>query len=477
MERIKNAELLKKVTTPEAAASCIKNGMTVAVSGFTVVGYPKVIPAELAKRADNGEDLKITLITGGNVGDEVDGVLSRSHVLARRYGFQNNKDLRAQINSNEVKFVDTHVGGVPHLIKNGFLGKLDVGIIEIAGTTEDGKLIPCFSAGITNVIAKYAEKIILEVNETVPLAVEGMHDFIDIDRAPNAQPILISSPVSRVGSPYVTVDFDKVVGIVYSDKRDTNKDLAPANEEQTKIAELLIDFLKDEMKAGRLSTPLPPMQSGVGGVANAVLTCLAESDLTDLSVYTEVMQDAVIALIDSGKVTEACGTALTISPSKLDDFYNNIDFYKEKIVLRPQEISNSAEVIRRLGVIAMNTAIEVDLAGNVNSTHTNGVNLMNGIGGSSDYAKNAGLCVFTTPSTAKNGTISCIVPHCGHVDHTEHDTQIIITEYGLADLRGLTAYERAELLIEKCAHPKFRPMLREYIENAKKNATGFHDIL
>ena len=117
-----------------------------------------------------------------------------------------------------------------------------------------------------------------------------------------------------------------------------------------------------------------------------VLSALARSELEHLSVYTEVMQDAVVELIDAGKVACASGTALTISPSARERFYAHIDDYKGKIILRPQELSNAPEVIRRLSIIAMNTAIEVDLAGNANSTHIGEGAVMNGIGGSGDYA-------------------------------------------------------------------------------------------
>ena len=189
------------------------------------------------------------------------------------------------------------------------------------------------------------------------------------------------------------------------------------------------------------------------------------------------MQDGVVELIDAGKVACASGTALTISPSARERFYAHIDDYKGKIILRPQELSNAPEVIRRLSIIAMNTAIEVDLAGNVNSTHIGEGAVMNGIGGSGDYARNSGIAIFSTASTAKDGAISCIVPHVAHVDHTEHDTEIIVTEQGLADLRGLTAYERAHVLIENCAHPKFRPGLREYVEQAYALSKAKHGII
>ena len=477
MERIRNAAIREKITTAEVAASYIKDGMTVGASGFTAVGYPKAIPAELAKRAEAGEKLGITLITGGNVGDQLDGVLARAGVLKRRYGYQSNKDLRALINKDEVKYVDTHVSHAPYLIRNGYLGKIDVAVLEVAGVDEQGRLISTCALGIIDVLAKYAEKIILEVNTTVPAAVEGMHDVFTLERAPHTQIIPIVKPGDRIGSPYIECDPDKIVAVVMTDGPDINQNLKAPDADMEAIASHIIAFLKDEMAAGRLPNPLPPFQSGVGGVANAVLMGLAKSDLENLSVYTEVMQDAVVALIDAGKVSSACGTALTISPSLRDDFYARLDQYKGKIILRPQEISNAPEVIRRLSVIGMNTAIEADLAGNVNSTHIGGVSIMNGLGGSADYCRNSGLSIFTTASTAKNGTLSCIVPHVTHVDHTEHDTEIIVTEQGLADLRGLTAYERAEVMIEKCAHPKFRPELREYLARSRAEAKALHAIL
>lgn len=431
MDRICNEALLRKVTTPRAAAAHIKNGMTVGFSGFTVIGYPKVLPAELARRAEEGEELGITVITGGNVGDQLDGVLARSGVMKRRYGFQGNRDLRALANADRIQYVDTHVSHGPYLIKNGYLGKIDVAVIEVAAIRADGSLVLPFSVGIDDTLVKYADKLILEVNEAIPLEVEGMHDILTLERAPHTQA----------------------------------------------IASHIVKFLQSEVAAGRLPNPLPPMQSGVGGVANAVLSALARSELDHLSVYTEVMQDAVVELIDAGKVACASGTALTISPSARERFYAHIDDYKGKIILRPQELSNAPEVIRRLSIIAMNTAIEVDLAGNVNSTHIGEGAVMNGIGGSGDYARNSGIAIFSTASTAKDGAISCIVPHVAHVDHTEHDTEIIVTEQGLADLRGLTAYERAHVLIENCAHPKFRPGLREYVEQAYALSKAKHGII
>jgi len=118
-------------------------------------------------------------------------------------------------------------------------------------------------------------------------------------------------------------------------------------------------------------------------------------------------------------------------------------------------------------VISMNGMIEADIYGNVNSTHLMGTRIMNGIGGSGDFARNAYLSIFMTASTAKNGAISCIVPMASHVDHTEHDVQVIVTEQGLADLRGLAPRQRSKVVIERCAHPSYRPALQDYEDRAQ----------
>jgi succinyl-CoA:acetate CoA-transferase len=138
------------------------------------------------------------------------------------------------------------------------------------------------------------------------------------------------------------------------------------------------------------------------------------------------------------------------------------------LVLRPQEISNHPEVIRRLGIIGINTALEFDLYGNVNSTHVGGTKMMNGIGGSGDFARNAHLAIFVTKSIAKGGAISSVVPMVSHVDHTEHDVDILVTEIGLADLRGLAPRERARAVIDNCVHPMYREALHDYFVAACK---------
>jgi succinyl-CoA:acetate CoA-transferase len=468
--RISNREVEAKVTTAAAAAQLIKDGMTVGMSGFSMAGYPKAVPTALARRAEKGEQLKITLITGASVGDEIDGQLARAGVISRRYPYQSNASMRELINENQIAYVDMHLSQVPFFIKNGYFGKIDVAVIEAIGIDEQGNIIPSTSIGCSNTLVEYAEKVIVEVNMWQPVKLEGIHDVYSPGRIKQTEMIPVVLPNNRVGMPYIRCTPEKIAAVVITEIPDGTASLAKTDANSQKMADFLIKFIEDEVKAGRLPHDLPPIQSGVGNVANAVLGGFQKSNFRNLTVYSEVLQDAVLDLIETERVAFASGTALTLSPERIDEFYKSLDMFKHKLFLRPVEISCSPEVVRRLGLIAINTAIEVDLAGNVNSTHIGGDRIMNGIGGSGDFARNAALPVFTTPSTAKGGTISCIVPHVSHVDHTEHDAHVIITEYGLADLRCKTAYERAELLIENCAHPKFRPVLREFVarQYAKK---------
>lgn len=472
--RIFNKELQKKIMTAKEAAMLVKDGMTIGTSGFTPAGYPKAVPLEIAKRAKNGEKIEITLITGASVGDELDGELARAGVIKRRYPYQTNNDMRDAINGGKIAFCDIHLSHVPLWIKNGYFGKIDLAIVEAVAIDEDGNIIPSTSVGCSNTLIEYAENVIVEINTSQPIALKGLHDIYSPKKAPDTEHIPLVKPDNHIGVPYIKCSPEKIAAIVITDILDSTRPLSEIDECSQKMAENYIKLLKGEVKAGRLPSKLPPLQSGVGSVANAVLSGLLNSDFKNLTIYSEVLQDSVLDLIDMGKVDFASATSLTISPNRINEFYKNIDKYRDKIILRPQEISNNPEVIRRLGLIALNTAIEVDIYGNVNSTHINGTRLMNGIGGSCDFARNSGLSIFATASTAKNGTISSIVPFVSHVDNSEHDVHIIITEQGIADLRGLSPYERAVEIIENCAHPKFKDELRKYLNKSVETSKYKH---
>ncbi len=466
LNRVRNKELQAKIVTAEEAAAYIKPGMNVGTSGFTPSGYPKAVPLALAERMKK-DPFKINLWTGASTGQELDGALAEAHGIAFRMPYQTNKTLRAEINAGEVDYCDLHLSESAQLARYGYLGgKIDVAIVEACAITEEGNIIPTTSMGNSASYVQSADVVIVEVNVTQPLELEGMHDiYVPLD-PPHRLPIPLVKANDRIGTPYIPCTPDKIKFIVPCDIKDHTRPFGEIDENSKKMSHYFVEFLQQEIKAGRMPKNLLPLQSGVGNVANAVISGFVDSDLKDLSVYTEVIQDGMFDLIDAGKLSFASGTALSPSPEGLDRFYKNIKEYRKRIVLRPQEVANSPEVARRIGIIAMNTAIEADIYGNVNSTHIMGTKMMNGIGGSGDFARNAYLTTFFTASTAKNGLISSIVPMVSHVDHTEHDVDIIVTEQGLADLRGLSPKKRAKEVIEKCAHPDFKPMLQDYFERA-----------
>lgn len=452
---------------PEQAAELVKDGMIVAASGFTPAGYPKAVPMSLAKRVKKSkEKLQISLLTGASVGEELDGALTEAGIIARRYPYQTNKLLRDNINRGKIAYADIHLSHFAQQIRYGFFGEIDLAIIEAIAIDEEGNIIPSTSVGVSPTFIDRAKSIIVEINNSQTLELEGIHDIYQPKDPPCRYPIPLVKPEDRIGTPYIPTDSSKIKAIVITDIKDKTNPLAPIDENSKKIAGHIVNFLKNEVKSKRLPQNLLPLQSGVGSVANAVLAGLLESPFRDLNFYSEVIQDSVLDLIDSGKIRIASGTSLTLSEEGQQRFYNNLDRYKKRIILRPQEISNNPEIIRRIGSIATNTAIEVDIYGNVNSTSIMGTKMMNGIGGSGDFTRNAYLSIFVTPSIAKNGDISCVVPMVSHVDHTEHDVQVIVTEQGIADLRGLSPRERAEVIIENCAYPEYQPRLRDYYHRA-----------
>lgn len=461
-----------KVMSAEAATDFIHNGDNLGVSGFTPSGYPKAVPLALSERY-KGTDFKVNVWTGASVGPEIDQAMVEAGIMDRRLPYQTNGTLRKAINEGKVKYADIHLSHMAQMVRYGFMANrkgVDVAIVEVCKINDlgDGKvgLIPTTSMGNSSSYVAGAKKVIVEVNTSQPVSLEGMHDsYVPLD-PPYRKPIPIERPEDRIGTPYIPCELDKIVAVVPCDISDKVRPLGEIDEDAKHMGENLVAFFKKEVAEGRLPKNLLPLQSGVGSVANAVINGLVNSDFEDLTVYTEVIQDGMFDLIDAGKLRVASGTALTPSPECQKKFYENLDHYKPYLILRPQEISNSPEVARRIGVIAMNTAIEVDIYGNVNSTHICGTKLMNGVGGSGDFARNGYLTVFFTNSLAKGGKISSVVPFCSHIDHATLDVDVIVSERGVADLRGLTPKEKAPIIIDQIANPKYQPMLLDYFHRA-----------
>ncbi|MDL2245387.1 succinate CoA transferase, partial [Parabacteroides sp. OttesenSCG-928-J18] len=418
-----------------------------------------------------GNPFQIGMFTGASTGDSLDGTLARAKAIKFRTPYQSNKDLRALLNARDTQYYDLHLSELAQMLRYGFLGKVDVAIVEAADVTEEGEIIPTCGVGIAPTVCNMAKVVIVELNKQHPKEIRGMHDIYEPADPPYRKEIPVYTPSDRVGTPYIKVDPSKIV-VVETNQPNEGSPFAPIDDVTMAIGRNVANFLVEEMKAGRLPEGFVPLQSGVGNVANAVLGCMGENkDIPAFNVYTEVIQDAVIKLMKEGRVKFASGCSLSVSNEVIEDIYGNLDFFKDKLLLRPQEISNNPEVARRLGLVTINTALEADIFGNINSTHVSGTRMMNGIGGSGDFTRAGMLSIFTTPSTAKEGKISAFVPMVSHMDHSEHSVKIIITEYGVADLRGKSPIQRANTIIDNCVHPDYKPLLREYLEMGIKGHT------
>ncbi|BCS51751.1 acetyl-CoA hydrolase/transferase C-terminal domain-containing protein [Geobacter sp. SVR] len=481
-DRVRHKSLLSKVMSPEDTIQFFKPGMNLGWSGFTPAGYPKVVPIALADHVEKNNlqgKWKFNLFIGASVGAETEDRWASLDMIDRRWPYQTGKNIAAGINAGRIRMGDKHLSlfaqdlGYGYYTKDTESGKLDLAIIEVSAITEDGALVPTTSCGVIPEILMICDKIIVEVNTGQP-SFEGIHDLISPKHPPFREVFNITRADSRIGSTSIPCDPSKIVAVVESKLRDKGRAFAEQDDTSEAIANHILDFFKYEVKSGRIPDNLLPLQSGVGSIANAVVGGLAKGPFYNLTVFTEVLQDTMLDLFDSGRLDAASSCSLSLSENPgFPRFFENWEKYFSKITLRPLSISNAPEPIRRLGCIAMNTPVEIDIYAHANSTLVGGTRMINGLGGSGDFLRNGKIKLMHTPSSRPSKTdpngISCVVPHCSHIDHTEHDLDVVVTEQGLADLRGLAPKDRAKLIIEKCAHPDYKPILQEYLDIASKD--------
>ena len=474
--RVRRKALLDKVMSAEDCIKFFKSGMDLGWSGFTPAGYPKAVPIALADHVEKNNlqgQLKFNLFIGASVGAETEDRWATLDMIDRRWPYQTGKNIAKGINEGRIRMGDKHLSLFAQDLGYGFYTpKIDIAIIEVSAITEECGLVPTSSCGVIGEILMIADKIILEVNTGQP-SFEGMHDCLIPQTPPKRQPFLINSSNDRIGTTAFPCDPDKIIAVVESKHRDKGRAFADMDATSEAIAGHIMQFFGDEVKAGRLPENLLPLQSGVGSIANAVVGGLAKGPFKNLTVFTEVLQDTMLDLFDSGKLDAASACSLSLSETPgFPRFFDNWDKYADKIVLRPLSISNSPEPIRRLGCIAMNTPVEFDMYAHANSTLVGGTRMINGLGGSGDFLRNGYLKIMHSPSVRPTKTdpmgITCVVPKAPHIDHTEHDLDVLVTEQGLADLRGLAPKDRAQAIIDKCVHPEYKPILQEYFDMAKK---------
>jgi succinyl-CoA:acetate CoA-transferase len=464
-ERIRHAPSIGKIKTADETALLFRDGMLVATTGNPFMGYPRAVFTALIERMKREGGIVIDLLSAGPLGPEVEDAIIDAGGIRTKIGAVGTDKMRDAINQGKVKFLEGKGGQLPLQVKRGWYGPLDVAVVEAVGLTGEGHIIPTTAVYDTPEWVDAAHSVIVEINLSCPEGLEGIHDVYQR----GSEPIPITdNALKRIGVPYIRVDPDKVKAIVISDLDLRSMPENKPDRISESIGRHILDFFHREIRAGRLPEPLPPLEVGVGALVENVLRTIGTSDFRDLRLNLPSITDPVIDIIARGKVQWATGTALRLTSEVWKRFTANLDEYKKKIVLRPVSISSCPELIQRLGVIAINGCLEMDIQGQVNSSHVLGTRILTGIAGSYDYSRNGLYSIFVGPSTARGGKISAIVPSVAHVDHTEHDVDILVTEQGLADLRGLDPREKAETIIRHCAHPDYREMLSEYLARAQK---------
>src|SRR3954453_18937919 len=333
-ERIAHRGLRGRVVSASEAAAHIRAGDNVGMSGFTGAGYPKAVPRALAammtEHRARGEDFRIGVWTGASTAPELDGALAEADGVELRLPYQSDPISRAKINAGTMEYIDVHLSHVAQMAWEGFLGKLDIALVEVSGITDDGELIPSSSVGNNKTWLDQADAVILEVNSWQSPALEGMHDiYYGTALPPHRRPIQLTSPGERIGQPFFRCPPEKVLAVVETDAPDRNTTFPEPDDTSRAIAGHLIEFLEHEVARGRLPRNLLPIQSGVGNVANVVLAGLEKSPFEDLTAFTEVIQDGMLALLRSGTLTVASATAFGLSPLAAGEFADHPELYRD----------------------------------------------------------------------------------------------------------------------------------------------------
>ncbi len=442
------------VSVEEAAEHVPDDGV---VGMSSLGGGPKEVPKHMGS-LDGG----LTLLGTADTGMVAD--YSLIDEVERRYPFAVWDPVKTAVNEGRMKFTDSHLSQVPEEVRQGYYGDVDTAVIEAVAVGDD-YLVPSTIVGATPAYVDSADEVVVEVNHGQPLDLQLFHD---VTRTRRNEAAPLESPGDRLGDQKVEFPPEKLAAVVETDVEPPGYPFRELTEAEEDVVAHFREFIQREVEDNLYLGRFAAFEIGVGSLGDGVSAALSDVEFGDRDVhlYSEVLQDSVLDLIDEGVLDEASAMAMVLSEDAKDRVFGDAERYAEDIVLRPLSVSNDPDAIRRFDVVAVNAAVEVDVYGNVNSSHVRGSRLLQGIGGSGDFSRHGVVSVFVLSSTVKDGDVSTVVPMATHVDHTEHDVDVVVTEQGVADLRGKDPRERAEELIDCCAHPDFRDSLRSYVEDA-----------
>ncbi len=414
-----------KVTTAEEAVKVIKSGDRIFLTGNCSV--PKVLLKALVDRAEELENVEIchalTLGVTEYVAPEMEGHLRANALFI-------GPNVRKAVWEGRADFTPVLLSEFTLLFKKGIL-PVDVAFVHLSPPDEHGFCSFGIETGLTKTPAESARIIIAEINPQMPRCLGD--SFIHVSRLDYIVPVdypLFELPMTEGGP----------------------------TELHKKIAEYIADLIPDGAT----------MQMGIGAIPDAVLRFLYHKK--DLGIHTELFSDGVIDLVEAGVVTNARKTlhpgkitaGFMLGTKRLYEWAHNNPIIE---LHRTEYVNDPFVIAQNYRQVAINSAIEVDLTGQV-CADSIGPKLYSGVGGQLDFIYGAarsegGVPIIALPSTAKNGEVSRIVPMLkpgAGVVTTRYHVHYVVTEYGVAELYGKTIRERAKALI-RIAHPKFRDEL------------------
>jgi acyl-CoA hydrolase len=474
--RVKDVDLLDKVMDAEdAVRKFVAGSKAIAISGMTGTGYPKVVPRAMSEYVERaGEKFDVVVYGAGTVGVDLEEYLSRIGIR-RRFPIGASAEVtRKLVNSREFEAYDMWLTEYSRWLRDDVLtrrfGGIDIAIVEATGVTEEG-LVLGTSVDAIPVFIEKARGVIVELSLVKPYML-GLHDIY----VPKINEVIpVRSVLDRIGDRVVKIPKSKVMAVVPSTIDDQRGAYSPGGDIDRRVVENIVDFLsKEASEDPNLRTDYVTLQPAAGPIASLLADRIHEIGFS-LSIWGEIASVRWLKTLNEN-VKAISGSAIYTLPGDerlREEFYENIDEFKDRVVLRPQAISNSPEIISRFYHINVQQAIEVDVYGQVNITYI-GDRFIVGVGGSGDHAKASYITIVALPSITGSG-LPRVVPLVYHVDLVDHDVDIIVTDQGWADLRGLSPLEKARAIIEECAHPSYKDILWDYLETVVKK-TGHRPV-